>query len=96
MPPSVAGPSFDGKGESFSNYAQQVKLRSRVANLGASKQAPALVLRADPITGDVRVAQGSDILMNGYAAEQVSCVLHDDVAPDMIYRYVARFLQESA
>ena len=60
MAPTVAAPSFDGKGESLANYAQDAELWSRATNLDAPARAPAPVLQMGPAARDVCTDVGGD------------------------------------
>ena len=60
MMPNVHESSFDGKGESFSNYIQDVELCHRVTDLEPVKGASALILNMGPVARGVCMAAGSD------------------------------------
>ena len=57
---SASVPFFDRKGESVSNYAQEVELRSHVANVGTIKRTSALILNADPVESGACMAAEND------------------------------------
>ena len=74
--PSVASPSFGGKGESFRGYAVGVDLRREVTNLELGKRASALVSQIGPTATDERMAMGSDklqLLRDYFAPDASSC-----------------------
>ena len=91
MLPAAAVPAFDGKGSSFSNYDQQVRLWLRVANLEPPKRAPALIPRMDTAVRKVYVAAGSGIILSGDGADRLTNILRENFAPgaaDSVYREV--------
>ena len=74
---------FDWEGESFSNYAQELELCSRVANM-------------DPVAREVCVATGSDQITDPGGAMEIAQVLNDYFAADAAdsgYQEVVRFWQ---
>ena len=71
MLPSAAVPSFDRKGGTFSNYAQQEECCRRVTNVDVAKQSPALARQVDPIAKDAYGKLDSDLLVELDAAAKV-------------------------
>ena len=59
MAKTVSVPFFDGEGESFANYAEQVELWNRKTHLDAVKRGSARVLHMGPVAREVRVAVGN-------------------------------------
>ena len=72
MLPPVSAPSFDRKGESSANYAQQVALWREVTNLGPAKRASALILHLDTVARNVCVAAESDAIMVHEGVEKIA------------------------
>ena len=59
MIPAVTAPLFERRGESSSNSAREVKLRSRVATLGPVEGESALLMNVDPVAREVCTTAGS-------------------------------------
>ena len=92
----VSAPLFDGKRESFANYAQRVKLWCQVTNLDPANRASALASPMGAIAREVRMAAGSDLIMNHDGVGKILVSLHEYLAPDTVasvYQEVVRFLQ---
>ena len=80
--PIVNGPSLDGEGESFANYAHLVKLRNRVPNLNPVTRVSAPELRMDPVARQVSTAAGDDQPSDPDGAAKILQVLRDSLAPE--------------
>ena len=94
MAPTGAASSFDGKVESFANFAQTVALWSRASDVDVSKRAPAVVLHMDPVARDVWMAVRSEQLSELGGATEITQALRDSVAPeaiDSVLQEVAHF-----
>ena len=82
MTPKVAAPSFDGKRESPSNFAQEAEFWSRAANLNATNRAPAFVLHMAPAARATCMAVASDQLLGPDAGAVITQLMHELFAPD--------------
>ena len=78
--PTMAVPSFGGKCESLSDFAQEVELCRRVAKLGVTERASGLVLQMVLQKGPG--AAGSDQFLEQDAASKIMLLPHDYSAPD--------------
>ena len=96
MLPAVQVPPFDGDRESFQIHEQRASLWSRVANLGPTNRASALILQMDSPARPVRVTARGDVIMEMDASENISTILRGFVAPETVgpvRQELARFLQ---
>ena len=87
MLPAEKVPIFDGKGSSFKDYEQQVRLWVPIAHLEPSKRAG---------TRQVRLSAGGDRLESNHGAMYILDISMNYFAlgaGDSIYREVARSLQ---
>ena len=75
MAPAVAVPPFGDERSPLFEHRQQVRLWRRVANLGPSDRASALVLRMDNVARRARLRAGGDTFMNRQGAENVWDIL---------------------
>ena len=66
----AAAPSFEGEGESLSDFVQGPELRRRVANLDVTKRAAATVSQMGQIAGGICTACGGDQLFGAWRGGQ--------------------------
>ena len=84
MSPAAALPASAGWGESFPNYAQQVKLWRRVANSDVAKEAREPALQMGPITRNACIALGDGRLAGMDAAGRLSQEIRYYCAPEAL------------
>ena len=77
-------PFFGGKGESCSNNAREVELRSRVTNLEPTRRASALIMNIDPVAREARKVAGNDQIMDPDGVPKILQVPNDYLAPDAV------------
>ena len=90
----MAVPSFDGKGDSFQEYAAAVEKWRRVASLEARKLAPALVFQTEANAREVRMTFGADKQPERDGFVAMLTALKNYYAPgsmDVVYREVAHY-----
>ena len=96
MLPTATVLPLDGRGASFFNYRQQVRLWRQVTNLGPAKRAPALISQMDVGALQLCMAAGSEAIMGGDGADKILTILREHPAPaaaGSVNREVALFLQ---
>ena len=89
-------PFLDGKGESYSNIAQDVELRSHAANFGPMRKASALTLNVGPVARQVCMVAGSDQITHPDGTMEITRASTNSSAPGAagtVYQEVGRFLQ---
>ena len=84
MLPSIAAPSFDGEGEPLPGYATAAESRRKAEGLEVGKRASASVSQMVWTARDVRMATGSEKLVETGAVGRAPGVPGDYVAPDTI------------
>ena len=96
MLPAAKVTVFDGKGSSFPDFEQQVRLRMRMTNMELSDRAAVLVLQQNSSARQVCSAAAGDHIANNGRVEHIADTPGNHFGPetvDAIYQEAARFLQ---
>ena len=87
---------FDGKVQSFANYAKGVERRLRLTNLDPAKRSSALILHIETVARAVSSAAGGDAVTDQGGVQKITGPPRNNFAPDAVgsaYHEVVRFSQ---